>query len=94
MSETTDILHSEGLDGVEKYYNRKMLYLEVIAWIMFIGFIFMGCNELKYIAICKAQDRIINGQHKIIQCYKSQSIMVNDYIKKGEVKVLRPKRND
>lgn len=92
MSETTDILHNEGLEGVEKHYNRMVLITELIAWVCFIAFIFASYFGLKYAHTCEIQSKVISKQQEIIQCYKSQSIMVNDYIKKGEVKVLRPKK--
>lgn len=94
MSETTNILHNEGIEGVEKYYNRKLNYVQIICWIIFATFMFSAYFGLKYAHTCEIQDKVISKQQEIIQFYKSQSIMVNDYIKKNEVKVLRPKRND
>lgn len=49
-------------------------------------------GNVEYANRCKIENVVIIKQNEIIQQYKSQSIMVNDYIKKGEVKVLRPKR--
>lgn len=92
MSDTADILHNEGLEGVEKYYNRKLNYVQIISWIIFTAFMFSAYFGLKYADTCEIQDKVITKQNEIIQCYKSQSILVNGYIKKGEVKVLRPKK--
>lgn len=81
-----------GIEETEKIFNTSILITELIAWVIFIAFLFASYFGLKYAHTCEIQDKVINIQNEIINQYRGQSIMVNDYIKKGEVKVLRPKR--
>ena len=78
MTDTTDILHNEGLEGVEKHFNKKLFIVELICWIIFITFIFASYFGLEKAHECERKDTLIKAQSDSLKFYKKQAIAIQD----------------
>lgn len=83
--ETQEILIEDGLQGVEKFYTKKLRYIQTVAWIIFIAFIFASYFGLQKAEQCERKDRLIQQQNDSIIKYHTIINEVQDSLDASDV---------